>query len=104
MRGNEHDNYAVAVLKNGDTVGHAPRELSRIFYFFLSHDGTIEAEVAGHRKFGHGLEVRCWYTLTGKPKYIKRAKKILEGKHKNHNSVIPASYFLLHSVFHWYVS
>ena len=83
--GNEHDNYAVAVLKNGDTVGHAPRELSRIFYFFLSHDGTIEAEVAGHRKFGHGLEVPCWYTLTGKPKYIKRAKKILEGKHKNHN-------------------
>ena len=44
--GNEHDSYAVAVLKDNDTVGHAPRELSRIF---LSHDGTIDAEVTGHR-------------------------------------------------------
>ena len=83
--GNAHDVYAVTVLKNACTVGHVPREISRIFYFFLSHDGTIEAEVVGHRKKGHGLEVPCWYTLNGKPKYIKRAKKLLEEKLKlNH--------------------
>ena len=46
--GNEHDSYAVAVKKNSDIVGHVPRELSQIFYFFLVHDGTISAEVAGH--------------------------------------------------------
>ena len=73
--GNSHDSYAVAILKDSEIVGHAPGELSRIFYFFLSHDGSIEAEVTGHRKFGRGLEVPCWYTLT---KYIKRAKKLLK--------------------------
>ena len=26
--GNEHDSYAAAILKDNDTVGHAPRELS----------------------------------------------------------------------------
>ena len=39
----------MAVLKNDDIVGHAPQHLSRIFYFFLSHDGTIDAEVFGPR-------------------------------------------------------
>jgi hypothetical protein len=37
--------------------------------------GSTTAEVTGHRKFGHGLEVPCCYTFTGKPKYIKQAKK-----------------------------
>ena len=67
--GNEHDSFAVAVLKDTVIVGHAPRELSRVFYFFLRHDGSINAEITGHRKFGCGLEVPCWYTLTGKPKF-----------------------------------
>lgn len=80
--GNEHDVYSVGVIKDASVVGHAPRELSRIFYFFLRHDGTINAEVTGHRMFGRGLEVPCCYTLTGKPKYIKRAKKLLEDKQK----------------------
>ena len=33
-------------------IGHVPREMARIFYFFLAHDGTIHAEVIGHRRFG----------------------------------------------------
>ena len=74
--GNENDPFAVAVMKDS-VVGHAPRELARVFFFFLRHDGSISAEVVGHRKFGCGLEVPCKYTLQGKPKYIKRAKKLL---------------------------
>lgn len=82
--GNEHDIYAVGLVKDdhGAIVGHAPREVSKIFHFFLRHDGTITANVTGHRQFGHGLEVPCCYTLTGKPKFIKRAKKLLQCKHK----------------------
>ncbi len=77
--GNENDAYAVAVavMKDRIVVGHAPRELSRVFSFFIRHDGSISAEVTGHRKYGCGLEVPCRYTLQGKPKYIKRAKKLL---------------------------
>ena len=75
--GNEHDAYAVGVSKESVLVGHAPREVSRIFYYFLQHDGSISAEITGHRKFGYGLEVPCCYKLPGKPKYVKHAKKLL---------------------------
>ena len=74
---NEHDAYAVGIVKDSAVVGHAPREVSRIFYYFLQHGGSINAEITGHRKFGHRLEVPCCYTLTAKPKYIKQAKKLL---------------------------
>ena len=76
--GNEHDAYAVNVVMDSTVVCHAPREVSRIFYYFLQHGGSITAKITGHRKFGHGLEVPCSYTLTGKPKYIKQAKKLLK--------------------------
>lgn len=46
--GNVEDPYAVAVLKGTTVVGHVPREISRVFSFFLLHDGTISAEVSGH--------------------------------------------------------
>ena len=81
--GSEHDAYAVGIFKDSAVVGHAPREVSRIFYYFLQHGGSISAEITGHRKFGHRLEVPCCYKLTGKPKYVKHAKKpLLKITHK----------------------
>ena len=69
---------AVAILKDGGVVaGHIPRSFSRTFYFFLRHGGSIECKLTGHRKFEIGLEVPCMYTLSGKPKYIKRLVKLL---------------------------
>lgn len=77
--GNEHDHYAVRVFKSGTgTVGHVPREYSRMFYFFLQHCGIISCEVTGHRKKGHGLEVPCKYYLTGGEKMVMKAKEIVE--------------------------
>ena len=39
--GNMCDKHAVAVRKAaGVVVGHAPREMSRAFWFFLQHRGT----------------------------------------------------------------
>ena len=32
---NQHDQHAVAVVKNGDIVGHMPRSISRVSCFFL---------------------------------------------------------------------
>ena len=61
---NPHDPHAVAVLKNTDIVGHVPRDISRIFSFFLLHGGVITCEEIGHKKFGKGLEVPCTYKLT----------------------------------------
>ena len=31
---NQHDDYAVAVTKNGDIVGHVPWSISRVSWFF----------------------------------------------------------------------
>ena len=82
--GNEHDAYAVGVYKESVVVGNAPREVSRLFSYFLQHGGSISAEITGHRKFGYGLEVSYCYKLTSKPKYVKHAKKLLlKITHKN---------------------
>ena len=37
---NIHDDFAVAVLKNSSTVGHVPREISRVCWYFLHKSGS----------------------------------------------------------------
>ena len=79
--GNGHDSYAVCVFKSGTaTVGHVPREYSRMCYFFLHHCGRISCEVISHRKKGDGLEVPCRYYLTGGQKMAIGAKKDIAEK------------------------
>ena len=77
---NSYDVYAVSVEKEEHTVGHVPREVSRVFSIFLLQGGNISCEVTGHRKFGKGLEVPCCYKLTGGEKIIRKAKKTLTRK------------------------
>ena len=74
---NAHDRHAVAVLKGGVVVGHAPREISKTFWHFLTHQGEIRCEVTGRRKFGKGLEVPCFYKCTGKEKMVLKLKELL---------------------------
>ena len=45
-----HDRHAVSLLKADVIVGHVPRQLSRVYFFFLSHGGKITCEVTGRRK------------------------------------------------------
>ena len=33
--GNNHDNFAVSLLKDATVVGHVPREFSQVFWHFL---------------------------------------------------------------------
>lgn len=75
--GNSHDRFAISVLKDEHIVGHVPREVSQFFFYFMQHNGTITVKVTGHRRYGRGLEVPCVYTLTVKPKHIRKAKKLL---------------------------
>ena len=39
--GNIHDQYAVAVRKNGTVVGHLPQKVSRVCTLFLKKGGGI---------------------------------------------------------------
>ena len=80
-RSNEHDRFAIAVAKGSNTVGHIPREISKVAWYFLQHGGEITCEISGRRKLssipGKGLEVPCMYTFLGSPKMIKQLVKLL---------------------------
>ena len=56
---NEHDEHAVAVLNNGEIVGHLPPTISRVSWFFLRHSSCIVCRVTGKRRHDNGLEVPC---------------------------------------------
>ena len=74
---NIHDDFAVAVLKNSNTVGHVPRETSRVCWYFLHKSGSeMTCIVNGDRRRsevdGKGLVVPCVYIFKGKQKHLER--------------------------------
>ena len=47
---NRHDQYTMAVYCSdvpGVVVGHLPKEISKMCYYFVRHDGKISGKVAG---------------------------------------------------------
>ena len=80
--GNEHNCFAVSVMKDGFIVGHAPRELSKLFTHFLNHEGEITARITGHKRLGNGLEVPCCYIFSGKKKLVKKLKELILKREK----------------------
>ena len=74
---NQHDQHAVAVVKNGDIVGHMPRSISRVSCFFLERGGDITCCITGRRKFGNGLEVPCVYLYAGSVRMTRKLGRLL---------------------------
>ena len=74
--GNSSDRHAVSVMKDSIIVGHVPRELSRAYWYFIRHGGTMLCEVTGSRQRGVGLEVPCVYKLAGSEKLVQRMKSL----------------------------
>lgn len=62
---NAFDRFAIKVVKiNGETVGHLPREISRITKFFLDRGASIEIELTSkhYRRsplVQGGIEIAC---------------------------------------------
>lgn len=79
---NLHDRYAIAVIYDDRTVGHMPKELSRISWYFIEHGGEIICEIIGRRRLsviqGKGLEVPCTYTYKGNDKLVKKLTEVLK--------------------------
>ena len=46
---NDYDDHAVRVVKAETIVGHVPREMSRTFWHFIMHGGSIGCEITGRR-------------------------------------------------------
>lgn len=73
---NHHDPFAVAVVKEGVTVGHIPRDISRVCWYFLERHNTITCRITDKRQYssfrGKGLEVPCIIMFTGKPTHVDK--------------------------------
>ena len=52
---NEHDRYAVAVVKDGVMVRHLPKAVSRISSVFLRRGGRATQEVAELQVLSNGI-------------------------------------------------
>ena len=74
----EHDKFAVAMYHDKRFVGHAPKNLSKPFYQFLSLSScSISCEVTGkrvNRGDGYGLEIPVKYKFIGLEKTINWMK------------------------------
>ena len=66
------DKHSVAVMKDGMTVGHLPKDISCLAKYFIVHGGKITCRVTGKKKRSKmlrgGLEVPCTYEFTMKEK------------------------------------
>ena len=61
---NSSDRHAVAVVKDGSTVGHLSNRISRTCSLFLLRGGTILYTIEGSRRHSHdlpqgGMEIPC---------------------------------------------
>lgn len=88
---NEHDDYAVAVIKDGCVVGHVPRSISKVSWFFLKRGSHTLCRVTGNRKRGVGLEVPCVYTYSGSTKNVEKLKRLLDDSEITNTLSLPSS-------------
>ena len=88
---NPVDGYAVTIVRSGTDVGYVPRNLSALFFHFLTRNGNKGVltrngnkgvtEVTGmkvNRGAGYGLEIPCVYRLYGPNAYIQRLETAVE--------------------------
>ena len=71
---------AVAVMKEGQVVGHVPFNLSTIISLFLRRDvNKAFARVTGGRAYrgtGYGLEIPCVYQINGPKPNIDKLREV----------------------------
>ena len=76
---NAEDRYAVAVTKDGVTVGHLPRRISTLASLFIRRGGIIRCSVTGNRRYSRdlaqgGMEIPCQLTFIGMGKELKKVR------------------------------
>lgn len=69
---NEHNRFAVAVSKSGQTIGHQPREISRISWYCLERGTNGSAARSSTKDSALRREVPCIYVFSGKPSHIHK--------------------------------
>ena len=80
---NNRDRYAVAVRKDTLTVGHLPKRISELAWYFLRIGGSITCEVSGRRCYSYdlpqgGVEVPCLLKCSGEKDDVSKLKKLIK--------------------------
>ena len=93
------DKYSIAVLANGQSIGHVPKFLLLLIFFFLKYEGMLSKKVTGERRFSFdlpqgGIEIPADFvfkTVDTKLHKQRREKvlKELENFEKNFNFSTP---------------
>ena len=77
---NLKDQKAVAVMRNGEIVGHLPANLSSTAFYFLARSSKSGvAKISGQKvncEAGYSLEVPCVYCFYGPEKYLERLREV----------------------------
>ena len=79
---NKHDQYAMAVYRS-DTPGivaHLPKEISKMCYYYIRHNGKISGKVTGRRQYSEkagGIEVPCELKFSGSAKKVRKLRQLL---------------------------
>ena len=78
--GNQHDEHAVKVLKDGEIVRHIPRLLSKTCTLILLAGGSMKVCVTGERdnKRGKGLEDPCLVTAKVSEHILSKVEPVIK--------------------------
>ena len=114
------DRYAIAIISNNQTVGHVPKFLSKLTFFFLKHGGTLTVKVMGEKRYSFdlaegGMEIPAEFihkpekkelsdqmkenTLEETKKYDERRKEGMKNSLKNRKIKIKNNINFLHIFF-----
>ena len=79
---NRHDRYAMAVYRSdvpGIIVGHFPKEISKLYYYLVRHDGKISGKMTGGQKYSEeagDMEIPCELKFTGSARKVRKLKQL----------------------------
>ena len=76
-----HDlGQAVRISKDGTTVGHVPRDISKACTFLILYGGSMKARVTDRHqnRKGNGIETPCKYSVKGPCDAMCKAEKVIK--------------------------
>ena len=80
---NPEDKFAVGVTKDDTTVGHVPREFSKVTWNFIKHGGIVTVRITDckrrHSTTAGGMVIPCQFVYrSGDKMLMKRLEQLLK--------------------------
>ena len=68
---NDHDEHAIAVTRDGRTVGHVPRIISRVSWFFLRRGGHIICRIKDSESVVMAWKFHAFMSILGPLEWLR---------------------------------